>query len=122
MEVKETIKDKVDRLKWKAQMKADCAKENGKQLVKWVGQHPGEAIALIGTGVTVAGGINKVANKVSRKHDEKQRRKEFYDHKYGNWVTTKRELTGREKVEFAARRDEGESVTAILSSMNLLKK
>lgn len=120
--IKDTLKDKVDRIAWKASVKIDHAKQDAKELGKWALNHPGESIALLTAGGAVVGGVNKFASKVVKRHDEKIREKEYYDPQTWNWVQTKRKLTSKEKVELSQRRNNGESVTQILDSMRLLKR
>lgn len=120
--IKDTLKDKVDRLAWKASVKAHQVKQDAKELGKWALDHPGESIALLTAGGAAVGGINSLAGKVMKRHDEKVRDREYYDPQTWNWVQTKRKLTSREKVELSQRRNNGESVTQILDSMRLLKR
>ena len=120
--IEETFKDKMDRFVWKVKAKAVVAKENAKQLGQWAVEHPGESLALLSAGGAFVGGINKLANKVEKRRDEKEREKEYYDPQTWNWVHTKRKLTAKEKVELSTRRQNGESVTQILDSMKLLRR
>lgn len=120
--IKETMKDKVDRLVWKAQIKARCAGQNVKQIGKWAFSHPVEAGTIATAGATIIGGTSKIVSKIAKAHAEKDRMKRYYDPRQFNWVRTRRELTGKEKIEFSRRRDNGESVTSILESMGLIKR
>lgn len=120
--IKETFRDKVDRLKWKTEVKMNHIKNDVRELGKYALEHPGEAVALASAGGAIVGGVAKVVGKVVKKHEENQRDKEFYDPQTWNWVETKRKLTSKEKVEFSTRRNNGESVTQILNSMRVLKK
>lgn len=119
--IKETTKNKIDRFRWKAQMKLKEIGHNAKELGKWALEHPVEAGTIATAGATVIGGGYRIINKVSNAHVEKARRMRYYDPSQWNWVKTSRELTGREKAEFDRRRKDGESVTSILASMRVLK-
>ena len=127
--VKDTLKDRFDRFRWRTQMRAKCFWQNTKTVtqgtVKWVVKHPVEG-ATIATAVATVAGIgykstSKIVKHIANAHEEKERKRKFYDPKKWNWVKTKRELTGREIAEFDRRRAKGESVSAILSSMGVLK-
>lgn len=120
--IKDTFKNKVDRLKWKADAKINKFKANAKKVGKWASEHPGESIAILSVGATLLGGVNKLANKAVKAKDEYDREREYYDPRLGNWAYTRRKLTAKEKIELSERNKNGESVTQILYSMNLLKR
>ena len=120
-----TFKDRLYQMKWRAQAKAKRAckntREGIKNLITWSAEHPMEASA-IATGVTtVVAGTTKVIKKAAKTRAEEERMRRYYDPKTYNWVTCRRELTGKEKIEFSRRRENGESVTRILESMGLVK-
>lgn len=123
--IKDTMKDKFDRFKWRTQMKARCVGQNLKTVGQWVVKHPVEAGTIATATATIASigykSTNKIASKIANAHEEKARKRRFYDPSKWNWVKTKRELTGREMAEFDRRRAKGESVSAILASMGILK-
>lgn len=120
-----TFKDRLYQMKWRAQAKAKRACKNTqkgiKNLITWSAEHPMEASA-IATGITtVVAGTTKVIKKAAKTRAEEERMRRYYDPKTYNWVTCRRELTGKEKIEFSRRRENGESVTRILESMGLVK-
>lgn len=116
-----TLKDRMYQMKWKAQKKAKEAGKKVKELARWAVEHPAETSAIAVGVTTVVGGTTKVAKLISKKRAESERMRRYYDPKTYNWVTCRRELTGKEKAEFSRRRDNGESVTRILESMNVIK-
>ena len=120
--IKDTLKDKMDRLAWKASVKADKAKQAVKEAGKWAMNHPGESIAIAsGCGAALTG-VNRLASKVRRTIEENRRDKAWYDPRLGGYVYTRRKLTNKEKIELSMRNTNGESVTQILDSMRLLKR
>lgn len=115
-----TFKDRMYQLKWKAQAKLKRAGDEIKKGASWCVNNPEKASVIATVGMTAIAGTAKVAKNVSKAHAEKERLRRYYDPKTFNWVTCRRELTGKEKVEFSRRRENGESVTRILESMGLL--
>lgn len=116
-----TLKDKMCQMKWRAEANLKKAGKKAKEAVAWVAQHPAEASTIAVGVTTIAGGTAKVAKHISKRRAESERMRRYYDPKTFNWVTCRRELTGKEKAEFSRRRDNGESVTHILESLNVLK-
>ena len=116
-----TLKDKMCQMKWRAAANIKKAGKKAKEAVAWAVEHPAETSAIAVGVTTIAGGTTKVAKHISKKRAESERMRRYYDPKTFNWVTCRRELTGKEKAEFSRRREHGESVTRILESMNVLK-
>lgn len=123
---KEEFKDKFDEkandLKWKLRWKGEQAKNLGRDAVVWGMNHPVEAAGIVGGIATVVGGINKVGNRREKRREDKIKETRVYDNRTGFYCYLKKPLTANQKAELASRQLNGESVTAVLKSWNVLKK
>ena len=115
-----TFKDRLYQMKWRAQAKDKKEGEGLKKGATWCVDNPEKAGAIGTFGMAALAGTTKFIKHVSKQRAEAERMRRYYDPKTFNWVTCRRELTSKEKIEFSHRRENGESVTRILESMGLL--
>lgn len=90
------------------------------QKVKNVWDNDKELVLFLTPGVVyVVRSLTKI--KIGRKEDY-HRNCQIYDQSLGMWHDLRRQMSVKEKAEFAERRKSGESVLNILTSMKLLKR
>lgn len=92
---------------------------------EWIVTHKEEATFIATTGVAAIGAVGKIIRTIDRKVDLKKEKdlKELYvyDRSRGKYHRLRHKMTTREAIEFDRRRQEGETVTQILSSMDLIR-
>lgn len=125
-ELKQKLEDTADKAKFKAKRAWEKTKEKTKEVGTWIYNHPGETLAIGAVTGTLLGEAGKIAKTVERRkrdrEEEHRRLCEKYDPKTHSWVELRRPLTDRENVEFAERRQQGESAILILESFGVIKK
>jgi len=119
---KNTVKQKLDEMKAKAEEKAKVAKEGVKEFVEWVKENPGYGIPLVLTGLGVAKGVFNTGRKaIDTGMELRKRDRQYYDPSLGMYLDLKKKLTKGQLIELDARRKKGESIIGILNDMNVLK-
>lgn len=103
--------------------KLESAKEKGRAVVAWGGEHKD---TLMTFGPIVAGGlieIVKISAKKKLVKEERKLKEQFvYDRPHGHSYETRRKVKSAEWLQIDQRRDDGEPLGRILSDMDLLKK
>lgn len=99
-------------------------KEDAKNVGKWCVENAELAVPLI---LAAGGTVGWVAKQVAKSHNEHERKREEYrrdcrswDPSLGEYLSLRRPLSTREKVELDYRMQSGERKSDILDSMNLL--
>lgn len=123
-EKKEAIinfKELKRRMKWqqlKNNMKEAGSKavDVGCRAINYAEEHK-EGVLIVGG--TLAG-VAKIANVVSKHHNEKKKTYEFYDHSTQQRLRLKRPLKQKEKLEAFERNQRGEKYVDIYRSMGVL--
>ena len=97
-------------------------KRKAREGFAWAKENKDITVVLIPavTGFTF-GVIKLVGKAVNNRKEEIKRKKYIYDPTLGFYWPTKRALSGAEKLEFDARRKQGETVGEILRSMKNIK-
>ena len=117
-EVKTTMKDKVKAAVAEAKTRVkngiDWCVEN-KEFV--VGAIPAAAMAVRQVTKTV----NRITNNEATRTAERMKKLHYYDRRNDTYLQLRKPLTNAQKVEFDRRKAAGESATAILTSMRVLK-
>lgn len=121
-EFKSKVDEKANDLKWKLRLKAEQAKNLGRDAVAWGMNHPAEAVGIIGGTATLIGGINKIGRRREKRREEKEKATRVYDNRTGSYVYLRKPLTQNQQVMLATRQMNGESTTLILKSMGVLKR
>lgn len=123
---KDELNAKLEAAKEKAKVKWESLKSGARSIVGWCIDHPAETAAGLTALGTAAAGVTKLASKVDHKLETRledyRRKTEKYDPVTGSWLKLKRPMTSAEQIELAERRQNGESTTIILASMDILKR
>ena len=118
------FEERINEVKSQATEFAKEAKTGAKKVCKWVKENPKEAVAIVtglATGIGFATrGIVKVGNMVHDSKEQKDLKKRIWNPVAGEYLYTKKPLTGKQKLEFEERIASGEPRAAILKSMGLL--
>lgn len=92
---------------------------------EWTVTHKEEVAFIATTSVAAIGAVGKIIRTIDRKIDLKREKdlKDLYvyDRSRGRYHKLRHKMTTSEAIEYDRRRSEGETVTQILSSMNLIK-
>ena len=101
------------------------AKVKAHEAWEWACTHREEATTIVTLGVMAIGAIGKEARRIDRKmaikHEQDLKDLYVYDRSLGIYHELRRKLRPSEVREIDARRQQGESMTSILSSMRVLK-
>lgn len=100
-------------------------KVKARETYQWIVTHKEEAAFVVTTSIAAISAVEKIIRTIDRKVDLKKEKdlKELYvyDRSRGKYHRLRHKMTTREAIEFDQRRREGETVTQILSSMDLIK-
>ena len=124
----ETIEEKAKKFsKLKLQMKLTelrwKAKEKAVKACNWCKENKETVMAGITVGAPlVFGAIREIAKASRARADERHRELMTYDRRTDCYLELKRPLKPKEQKELAERMEAGESKTAVLLSMGLLKQ
>lgn len=95
-----------------------------RDLGNWASQNKELAIALIPVGIVAFREVGKTIRTISEnaadREEARQRDLRIYDNAEGRYIYLRRPMTKREQMEYAARREAGETKQAIIASMGLL--
>ena len=101
------------------------AKAKAHEVWDWACTHREEATTIVTLGVMAIGAVGKECRRLDRKHDLKKEQElkdlYVYDRSLGIYHELRRKLRPSEVREIDARRQAGESMTSILSSMRVLR-
>lgn len=90
----------------------------------WVKNNPEHATILVTVTTAVAGGAVKIGKSLLRTHNLKRERynkeRHIYDRSLGMYLHTKRPLRNKDFAAINARRNKGEKLADILTSMRIL--
>lgn len=110
----------------KANTKETCSEvwKEAKKAGRWIKDNPKEALAIATGVLTAVGfatrGVTKLSNHIQDTREAKDLKKRIWNPVAGEYLYTKKPLTGAQKLEFEQRIASGESRAAILKSMGLL--
>lgn len=90
--------------------------DTGKKGVEYAEEHKEGLLLIAGA----AAGIYKVSNKLGKVVDENRKKVRIYDHSSGQYMTLKRPLKKKEKLEAFERNQAGEKYVDIYRSMGVL--
>lgn len=95
-----------------------------RDLGNWASQNKELTIALIPVGIVafreVGKTIRTISENAAEKEEARQRDLRIYDNVEGRYIYLRRPMTRSEQMEYAARREAGETKQAIIASMGLL--
>ena len=96
-----------------------------RDLGNWASQNKELAIALIPVGIVAFREVGKTIRTISEnaadREEARQRDLRIYDNVEGRHIYLRRPMTKREQMEYAVRREAGETKQAIIASMGLLE-
>ena len=95
-----------------------------KDVGNWASENKELALALIPVGMfafrEVGKTIRTVSNNAMEREEARQRDLRIYDNAEGRYIYLRRPMTRSEQMEYAARRNAGETKQSIIASMGLL--
>lgn len=122
-------KTKVDEFKEKMNKKCNEAKTKGLNMLynaeTWISSHREDLFWMVPLATAGVKGVSRITSAAIRNHAVNKeiynRERQIYDRSLGRYVTLKRPLTDSEAFLIESRRRNGEGLTTILYSMNLIK-
>ncbi len=125
-EFKQKFEERVEVVETKVKTTARKVKNDVTKIWNWMKDNPKEALILSTGFVTAVGGlckgVAKVGNMVQDAQEKKDSEKRIWNPVAGEYLYTKKPMTGRQKLEFEQRIASGEPRAQILHDMGLLDK